>query len=126
MKLSHEFVKSVPEVLKDGVVYVSIEYRTAIHKCCCGCGKQVVTPFSPTGWRLTFDGKSISLDPSIGNWNFACRSHYWIINDEVKWAPQWTESQIERGRRKEALDKERYYGKKKHEGLHGTSFKKPH
>src|SRR5882672_9962041 len=124
MKLSHEFVKSVPEVLKDGVVYVSVEYRTAIHKCCCGCGKQVVTPFSPTGWKLTFDGKAISLYPSIGNWNFECRSHYWITNNEVKWAPKWTDTQIERGRRKEALDKEVYYKNKKHRGLLGWLFKK--
>jgi hypothetical protein len=74
MKLSHEFVKSVPEKLDDGVLYVSMEYRTAIHKCCCGCGERVVTPFSPKSWKMTFDGKTISIHPSIGNWSFACQN----------------------------------------------------
>ena len=39
---------------------------------------EVVIPFSPTDWQLAFDGERASLQPSISNWNFACRSHYWI------------------------------------------------
>ncbi|MBZ5615716.1 MAG: hypothetical protein LAO23_17050 [Acidobacteriia bacterium] len=113
MKLSHKFVKSVPERLEDGVVYVSVDYSTVIHKCCCGCGNQVVTPLSPTGWKLTFDGDTISIYPSIGNWSFACQSHYWITNNQVKWAPRWTKKQIERGRRNEGKSTEAFYKKKK-------------
>ena len=60
MILTHRFVKTVPEILEDGVIYVSMDYATAIHKCCCGCGNEVVTPFSPTDWRLMFDGKSVT------------------------------------------------------------------
>ena len=41
----------------------------------------MVTPLKPTDWKLTFDGKTITLYPSIRNWNFACRSHYWIRNN---------------------------------------------
>ena len=74
--LKHEFVENFPNELKDGMIYVSIHFATAAHKCCCGCGEEVITPLSPTDWKLTFDGESISLDPSIGNWNFACKSHY--------------------------------------------------
>jgi hypothetical protein len=77
-RLEHRFVQHLPEVLEAGVVYVSVEFATAAHKCCCGCGEEVVTPLSPNDWKLTFDGDSISLSPSIGNWNFTCRSHYWI------------------------------------------------
>ena len=106
MKLSPEFVKSVPEELEDGVIYISMEYRTAIHKCCCGCGEQVVTPFSPKGWKLTFDGR-VSLHPSIGNWSFPCQSHYWIILNEVKWEPKWEEIKDER-KQSEAI-KPRWY-----------------
>ena len=84
--VSHEFVEYVPRELKDGVVYVSIPFATVIHKCCCGCGQQVVTPLAPSQWTLSFDGKSISLYPSIGNWKFPCKSHYWIKNDRVSWA----------------------------------------
>ncbi len=91
MKLSHEFVKNIPEKIDDGIIYISMEYATAIHKCCCGCGNEVITPLSPTDWKLIFDGESISLYPSIGNWNFDCKSHYWIKNNKIKWARQWTE-----------------------------------
>jgi hypothetical protein len=96
MILTHKFVKSVPEQMEDGVIYVSVDYATAIHKCCCGCGNEVVTPLSPTDWELTFDGKSISLYPSIGNWNFKCQSHYWIIRNVVEWCPKWDTKQKKR------------------------------
>ena len=86
MKLSHKFVEFVPNVLEKGVLYVSVTYGTASHLCCCGCGREVVTPITPTGWKLIFDGETVSLDPSIGNWNFPCRSHYWISNNRVEWA----------------------------------------
>src|SRR5688572_12008813 len=89
MKLSHRFVKSVPEQLEEGVLYVSIEYATAIHRCCCGCGNEVVTPLSPKDWKLTFDGESVSLSPSIGNWSFKCRSHYWIARNRIRWVPNY-------------------------------------
>jgi hypothetical protein len=80
-----EFVEFIPDELKDGEIYVSMRFRTATHLCCCGCGNKVVTPLQPTDWKLIFNGKTISLEPSIGNWNFACRSHYWIRNNEVVW-----------------------------------------
>ncbi len=109
MNLTHEFVKTIPEQLKDGVIYVSINYATVIHKCCCGCGNQVVTPLSPTDWKLTFDGKTISLSPSIGNWSFPCQSHYWITNDEVRWATKWSRQQIKDGTRSDEMNKKEYY-----------------
>lgn len=102
-KLSHRFVTSVPEELEDGVVYISIEYASVIHKCCCGCGKEVVTPLSPNDWRLIFDGQTISLYPSIGNWSFPCQSHYWIRNGEVEWAPKWSKKQIAAARESEEM-----------------------
>lgn len=111
MKLLHKFVKNIPEKIEDGTIYISIDYATAIHKCCCGCGKEVVTPLSPTDWRLTFDGKTITLYPSIGNWSFPCQSHYWITNNEVKWAPKWSKEEIEYNREKELIEKKNFYKK---------------
>lgn len=73
--ITHQFVTSAPPVLEQGVLYVSIEFTTALHLCLCGCGREVVTPLRPSGWRVTFDGQSVSLAPSIGNWSFPCRSH---------------------------------------------------
>jgi hypothetical protein len=84
--LQHRFVEFMPETLEEGVLYVSMEYCTAIHNCVCGCGNKVVTPISPTDWQLQFNGKSVSLKPSIGNWSFDCQSHYWITNNKVSWA----------------------------------------
>ncbi len=80
-----KFVEFIPGELEANTIYISIPYATAIHNCCCGCGGRVVTPLSPTDWRLIFDGRSISLEPSIGNWNYQCRSHYWIRNNRVIW-----------------------------------------
>ena len=45
--LKHEFVEFIPDKLEDGIVYVSIRYATVAHKCCCGCGTEVVTPLAP-------------------------------------------------------------------------------
>jgi hypothetical protein len=108
--LKHEFVEFIPDLVEEGTVYVSIEYATVVHKCCCGCGKEVVTPLSPTDWKLIFDGKTISLDPSIGNWGFDCQSHYWIRNNRVRWAARWSPEKIAAGRAQDRLAKDRYFG----------------
>lgn len=108
--LTHEFVEFIPEDMKEGTIYVSIPYATAAHRCCCGCGGEVFTPLSPTDWKLIFDGQSISLHPSIGNWSFACQSHYWIERNAVKWDRRWSREEIEAGRDSDALAKEEYYG----------------
>lgn len=109
-RLEHRFVVSIPRKLESGVLYISVEYATAAHSCCCGCGEEVVTPFSPTDWQLTFDGETVSLWPSIGNWNFACRSHYVIERSEVIQALPWSDRRIEQGRFRDNLAKARYYG----------------
>lgn len=87
-RLRPEFVDAVPdaELMEDGVLYVSMVYATAIHKCACGCGLETVTPFSPVGWSLTFNGEGIWLTPSIGNWGLDCKSHYWIRDCRIIWA----------------------------------------
>jgi len=96
--LSHEFVDVMPNELKPGVIYISVKYSTAIHLCCCGCGTEVVTPLSPADWTLIFDGDSVSLWPSIGNWGLECQSHYWIEQNRVRWARRWSREEILSGR----------------------------
>ncbi|MDQ3819257.1 MAG: DUF6527 family protein [Acidobacteriota bacterium] len=120
MFLTHEFVQYIPGDLKEGTIYISIEFATAVHKCCCGCGNTVVTPFSPTDWKLIFDGESISLDPSIGNWSFPCRSHYWIKHNKIKWAAQWSQEKINAGRVRDWSEKERYYERAKARSVSAT------
>lgn len=109
VELGFEFVEFIPNDLKERTLYISIPYCTAVHKCCCGCGREVVTPLSPTGWQLIFDGKTVSLYPSIGSWSLPCQSHYFITKNRVLWARQWSGKQIAKGREQEATTRERYY-----------------
>lgn len=107
--LSHRLVEYIPEQLETGILYVSERYGTAAHNCCCGCGQEVVTPLTPTDWSLTIDGGVVTLYPSIGNWSFACQSHYWIKRCNVIWAAQLSQSEIERGRAMNRADKKAYF-----------------
>ncbi|WP_422022237.1 DUF6527 family protein [Pyruvatibacter mobilis] len=110
--IKYEFVDAIPERLEERTLYVAIDFATAAHKCYCGCGQEVVTPLSPTDWKITYDGVSVSLSPSIGNWSFPCQSHYWIKRNAVKWAGQMTPEQIEAGRAADRHAKQSCYGPK--------------
>lgn len=96
-RLDHQFVRHLPDVLSPGFLYISMEYATASHLCCCGCGEEVVTPFAPAQWKMTFDGEAISLHPSIGNWLLKCRSHYVIKKGRVLEAGPWSDAQVAEG-----------------------------
>lgn len=103
--LSHQFIEGFPDNLEPGVLYVAVGFATMSHLCCCGCGNEVVTPLNPKDWKMTFDGKSVSVDPSIGNWSLACRSHYFIRNGQVLWANAWSDERIHRGRKRDVARK---------------------
>jgi hypothetical protein len=107
--LMHEFVDFIPAELQERTLYVSIRFATVSHLCPCGCKNRVVTPLKPTDWKLTFDGKTISLHPSVGNWSFPCRSHYWVKNNRVQWAEDWSKERIDAGRAYDRRAKGRYY-----------------
>jgi hypothetical protein len=104
-----EFVESVPARVQDGIIYVSTRFATAIHKCCCGCGTEVATPLSPAGWTLIFDGDTVSLYPSIGNWSMPCKSHYWIRRNHVIWARRWSKQEISSVRRRDQEAYEQHF-----------------
>ena len=111
--LKHKFVEFIPDYLEDDVIYISLQYKTVVHKCVCGCGNEVVTPLTPIDWKLTFDGRTISLFPSIGNWSFECQSHYWIINNEIKFSNKWTTKKIDSNRQNDLERKKKYFSFKK-------------
>jgi hypothetical protein len=94
-------VEFIPEQLEDGVLYVSQHYRTATHRCCCGCGSEVVTPLGPAHWALEVVNSAVTLRPSIGNWSLPCRSHYLIRQGKVIWARDMSRDEIEWGRRRD-------------------------
>lgn len=109
LHLKPMFVENIPDVIDVGVLYVSMEHATTIHACCCGCGEEVVTPLSPTDWKLTYNGVGVSLWPSIGNWNSRCRSHYIIDNGNVIGAGSWSKERIEGEQARDRRAKAAYY-----------------
>jgi uncharacterized protein DUF6527 len=106
---SYQIVEFIPERLEEGVLYVSQRYRIVVHKCACGCGEEVVTPLSPTDWSIQMTGGTATLHPSIGNWSFVCRSHYFIRRGRVVWAGQLSRRQIERGRAFDRKARQQYF-----------------
>ncbi|MHB1240662.1 MAG: DUF6527 family protein [Gammaproteobacteria bacterium] len=100
-----KYVEFIPERIEEGVLYISERYRTAVHKCCCGCGQEVVTPLSPSEWSVNLNGGRVSLRPSIGNWSYPCRSHYVIRDSRVVEAKAMTERQIQWVKANDRADK---------------------
>ena len=117
--LQHKFVETIPDDLKDGILYISIPYDTMMHKCCCGCGNEVVTPLSLTQWNYTYNGKTITIDPSIGNWSLRCKSHYYIIKNKVIWSGKYNDEEIDLVRRTDFEDISDYYQENPENGRNG-------
>ncbi|RMQ41419.1 hypothetical protein ALQ04_200042 [Pseudomonas cichorii] len=105
--LTPQFVEHFPDRLESGELYLAMEFSTAAHLCACGCGNKVITPFSPTDWQMSFDGETVSLKPSIGNWTFKCRSHYWVRSGRIEWAGNMSQEAINAGRKRDAEAKVR-------------------
>jgi len=125
MKLRHEFVDYIPNQLDESILYVSTRFGTVVHRCACGCGEEVVTPLGPAEWRLTYDGRTISLEPSIGNWSFPCRSHYWIDEGSVRWARSFSEDEVALVRQDARGRRAAYYEMKQGEPSRGLQGRDP-
>lgn len=108
-RVAHDFVDEIPNALDESKLYISVRHATVLHLCLCGCGNEVVTPLAPTDWRLAFDGETVSLHPSVGNWALPCRSHYWIDRDQVRWAGSFSEHEVEVVRALDEQRKAEYY-----------------
>lgn len=87
-RLEHRFVDQVPDDLETGILYVSMPFRTTLHLCACGCGNQTWVRLRPERHHLIYDGETITLRGSIGNWRFPCRSHYWVREGRIVWADE--------------------------------------
>lgn len=93
-ELTVKYVETMPETKEEGILYISKKYGLAIHLCACGCGEQVVTPLNGNwngwmkdfGWDLTeYEDGTVTLSPSIGNFQFDCKSHYFIRRNKIVW-----------------------------------------
>ena len=100
MDIDLELVDYIPAELSEGKLYVSLEFRTTAHLCGCGCGTKVVLKLGPKHWSVILDGETVSMYPSVGNWQLPCRSHYWIRNGRILQAGKWSEAKVLRERRK--------------------------
>lgn len=98
-RVEHRFVDQVPGDLESGVLYVSLPFRTTVHLCACGCGNQTWVRLRPDRHHLVYDGETITLKGSIGNWRFPCRSHYWIEASRVVWDHEATDEPMSWWRR---------------------------
>jgi hypothetical protein len=87
--------------------------RSAVASACSSASAETVPilpkPISPAQWHLVFDGESVSLTPSIGNWQFPCRPHYWISHNQIRWARQWTDEEVAEGRFRDTQDLDDYF-----------------
>lgn len=83
VEIQYKHVEYIPESInmEDNIVYISLKYKVAIHKCLCGCGNLVVLPLNINGWNLIEENNKISFTPSIGNYSFECNSHYIITKN---------------------------------------------
>ncbi|MDX8494627.1 DUF6527 family protein [Mesorhizobium sp. VK22B] len=106
--LEPRFVEYIPDDVEAGVLYISHRFSTATHLCCCGCGREVVTPFNPAKWSFFERGGKVSLSPSIGNWSFPCRSHYIVSGNRVLWAGSMSADVIAAVQRRDVQDAVRF------------------
>jgi hypothetical protein len=102
-------VRFIPKELEPGFLYVSEEFGAAVHLCACGCGSKVSTPLGPAEWALEETASGPSLSPSVGNWQFPCRSHYWVTGGSIVWSMEWTPAQVAAGRQAEEERRRDYY-----------------
>lgn len=85
-ELEPVFVVTIPIHLEAGKLYISEKYHTTAHLCPCGCGERVVMPTNEKyGWKLTNKDGKITMRPSVGNFEFACKSHYYITDNKIEW-----------------------------------------
>ena len=104
------FVDEIPSLLEQGKLYLSCRYRAAVHLCACGCGAKISTPLHPTGWQLWYDGETVSLSPSVGNWSEKCQSHYVISDNKILWDKRLPRDTIQRIREQRRRELAEYYG----------------
>jgi hypothetical protein len=106
-----EYVEQLPEQLQEGVLYICEGFDVTAHKCCCGCGEDVYNKLGPARWRLVkMSAGSVSLHPSVGNWKYACQSHYWIRNNRVINAGPMSARAIKAVQKRDRRDRDRYIG----------------
>lgn len=86
-ELTPVFLTELPFEKEEGILYISEEYKVAIHLCACGCGVQTVTPIGKDEWTLTKTGDRVTLRPSVGNFTGEnpYHAHYYVTENKIEW-----------------------------------------
>lgn len=88
-----ELPKSAKD-MKQGVLYLKQNKEDgtyeSFHLCPCGCGEPVYLQYGGKGWdlKLNMEGdelKSVTINPSVGCFDFPCKSHYFIRDNKIIW-----------------------------------------
>lgn len=103
------YVVHLPEQLEEGILYISEEFSLTAHLCCCGCGEEVSLPLNPARWSISRSRTgAVSVCPSVGNWKYKCRSHYWIKENQVIDAGPMSARAIEQVIQRDKRDRDAY------------------
>lgn len=86
-ELKPVFVETIPHEIEEGILYISLEYKSAIHLCACGCKGITATPLIKNEWVLTTNNEKVTLRPSIGNFSgeVPYHAHYYITDNKIQW-----------------------------------------
>ena len=107
------WVEDMPEIIEEGKIYISTKHRLTEHLCACGCGTEVSLPLGRSDWKIEYDGETVGIWPSVGNWRLPCKSHYVIQENKTRWCRLWSEKEILARRSKDREEKELYIKKRK-------------
>ncbi|NKM21974.1 hypothetical protein GFM01_30240 [Rhizobium laguerreae] len=102
-------VHYVPAALESGVLYVSDEYKIAMHLCACGCGSKVPVSLGPADWKVTERNDKPTVRPSIGSGQLPCNSHYFITDGRVDWLRSMSAAQTVVALKSDHRRREAYY-----------------
>ena len=73
--------------LQENVIYISDTYMVSKHLCLCGCGQLTVMPLGKGQWNYQINtNNKISMQPSVGNFQLPCKSHYIISKGGANFA----------------------------------------
>jgi len=75
-----EYIEFMPEVddMKENTIYISLKFSVTGHRCLCGCGSLTILPINNDGWNMTDNDNKLTFTPSVGNFQYPCKSHYII------------------------------------------------
>lgn len=92
MRYHYKLVDRIPKQMEEGVVYHTEEFELAGLLCACGCGHRI-TLIVPDSHKVWDDGGFATIQPSVGVFDAACKSHFIIRAGNIRSLPAFSGSQ---------------------------------